>query len=159
MRPIKLLPVVLLFVAWGCGDDDSNTVNDPEPTTYEVSAATSWFVTSPDVDLSQFSSAQVIVTFTSDVAGDLLFNSSPQFQLWSHPDVYDFVLEGDVTINVEPSGTVTPGNTFSYDLTVDLADVPDGQTHIAIRPVDNMNFGTLGPSRISVFSSEVTFAP
>ena len=59
------------------------------------------------------------------------------------PDVYDFVTAGDVTIISEPSGTVAPGATYSYDLTVDLSNVPANQTHIALRPVDNNLFGTI----------------
>jgi hypothetical protein len=124
-----------------------------------MTAATNWFVTSPDVDLSMFSSAHILVTYTSDVADDCVFNSSPQFQLWSDPDVYDFPAEGAVTINAEPTGTVSPGNTFSYDLTLDLTNLPANQVHIAMRPNEDNLFGNLGPAKASVFSSEVTFTP
>jgi len=88
-----------------------------------------------------------------------MFSSSPQFQLWSDPDVYDFVAENAVTINSEPSGTVSPGNNFSFDLTVDLTNIPDNQTHIAIRPKEDNAFGNLGPSKSSVISSEAKFIP
>jgi hypothetical protein len=122
-----------------------------------VKTVSNWFVTSPDVDLSQFSSVELSVTFTNDT-GNLTFDSSPHFQLWSDPDVFGFIAEGDVTINSEPSGVISPGNAFSYDLTVDLSNIPADQMHIAIRPRSDTN-GTLGPSKISLFLSEVTFTP
>ena len=95
----------------------------------------------------------------NDSTNDMTFNASPQFQLWSSPDSYDFIGAGDVTINSEPSGTVPPGSDYSYDLTVDLTNIPANQVHLALRPVDNNLFGSIGPTYSSVVSSTVTFTP
>jgi hypothetical protein len=149
----------LILLAVGCGDDSTSPTTNNTPTNYEMTATTSWFITSPDVDLSKFSSAHIVVSFTSNTSDDCLFNSSPQFQLWSNPDTYDFLAEGAVTINSEPSGTVSPGNIFSYDLTLDLTNLPPNQDHIAMRPNEDNLYGNLGPSKASVSSSDVSFTP
>ena len=150
MRHLFLVVLLSFFVA-SCGGDSTKP-------SYEMLALTSWFVTSPNTNLDQYTSADIRVTFSNDHSTNVMtFNSSPQFQLWSDPDVYDFVAAGDVTINTEPAGVVAPGATYSYDLTVDLRNVPADQMHIALRPVDNNLFGTIGPGFTSVVTSEVIF--
>jgi len=127
----------------------------------DVVATTNWFVTSPDIELNGVKNAHIVITFQSNVADDLTFNDSPTFQLWSGSDdkTFDFVEKNEVTINQEPSGLVSPGNTFSYDLAVKLNDVDsdEWEGHIAIRPRDDNLYGTLGPNKVSVVGSEVTF--
>ncbi len=159
MRVIVMALAVLMILASGCGSDSPSGVQNTTPTTYELSAGPGWFVTSPDVDLSKFSSVSIVVTFKSNAATDFTFSTSPQFQLWTHPDVYDLTQPGTVTINDEPSGQASPGSTFMYDLTVDLTNIPPNQVHIALRPTEDTTYGTLGTSKISVSSSEVKFTP
>ena len=159
MKRTLLAVFILFLLAVGCGNDSTSPTMNTTPTSYKITATTNWFVTSPDVDLSKFSSAHIVVTYTSNVPDDCVFNSSPQFQLWSDPDVYDFPSEGAVTINSEPASTVSPGDTFSYDLTLDLTNLPPGQDHIGMRPKENNLYGNLGPPRSTVFSSDVTFTP
>ena len=149
------IPIILLIIAAGWsvwfwfGDDSQDVV-----------AATNSFVTSPDIELNGVKNAHIDVTFRSNVENELAFNDSPTFQLWSGSgsDSYNFVQRDDVTINQEPSGPVSQGNTFSYDLMVKLNDVNSDQWdgHIVIRPLDNRH-GTLGPDKVAVVSSEVTF--
>ena len=152
MRHFFILLLISFFIS-GCGGSSSGT--DFEVIELPVFG---WFVTSPDTNLSQYSSVNIKVTFTNNHStSDMTFNSSPQFQLWSNPDVYDFVAAGDITITSEPSGIVGPGGNYSYDLTVDLSNVPANQMHLALRPVDNNLFGTISPPNTSVVTSEVTF--
>ena len=155
-RTALIMALLMLFVA-GCGSDSPSGVQNTTPTTYEVSAAANWFVTSPDIDLSKYATAKIAVTFESNVTDLMNFSKPPQIQLWSEPDNYDFVQAGAVTINDQPSGVASPGSMFWYDLTIDLSNVPPNQVHIAIRPTENSIYGTLGPSKISVTSSTVTF--
>jgi len=158
MRHFILFSFLLFFIS-GCGGSSSGS-SLSSGTIFAITNATSWFITSPDTDLSQYSSVNIKVTFTNnDSTNDMTFNTSPQFQLWSVPDSYDFIGAGDVTINSEPSGTVPPGGNYSYDLTVDLTNIPAGQVHLALRPVDNLSFGSIGPTYTSVVSSTVTFTP
>jgi len=155
-----ILSSFLLFFISGCGGGSSGS-SLSSGTIFAITNTTSWFKTSPDTDLSQYSSVNIKVTFTNnDSTNDMTFNTSPQFQLWSNPDTsYDFVTMSDVTINSEPSGTVPPGSDYSYDLTVDLTNIPAGQVHLALRPFDNNIFGAIGPTYTSVVSSTVTFTP
>jgi len=157
VRVIVMALAVLMILASGCGSDSPSGVQNTTPTSYEVSAAADWFVTSPDIDLSKYATAKIAVTFESDVTDFMNFSSPPQIQLWSEPDNYNFVQAGAVTINDQPSGQASPGSTFMYDLAIDLSNVPPNQLHIAIRPTENTIYGTLGPSEISVTSSTVTF--
>lgn len=163
-----ILLLILPFIISACSSSSTpppantttSSTTDPcgsaSGATGTVVAATSWFSTSPDVvDLSMYKCVRIQVTFTNDGANVMTFNSSPQFQLWSEPSTYDFVA-ADVTINAEPSGTVDAAATYSYDLTIDLANMPAGDVRLSIRPVDNNFYGTIGPTSSSVSDSVVT---
>ena len=149
------IPIILLLVAagvsiWLIFVDDSQ----------DIVPSGNNFVTSPDIELDGLKNAHIVVTFRSNMPEDLAFSGSPTFQLWSGSgdNSYNFIQRDDVTINQEPSGAVSPGGTFSYDLLIKLNDVEPNQWggHIVMRPLDNRH-GTLGPNRASVVSSEVTF--
>ena len=62
----------------------------------------------------------------------------------------------DIVVNSAPNGVFPPGSTFSYDLTIDTASLPDSEVGFAFRPVDEFFFGTVTPANASIVSSTST---
>lgn len=110
----------------------------------QLAALSFWYETEPDVALSGHDSVRLQLTLSNATASNMSFSAtaSDTFQLWSVPSVID----PPVTINSAPSGIVPPGDTFSYDLEVDVSALPASETRLAFRPVDNDLFGTMAPS-------------
>ncbi len=158
MRLSFLLVVAFALLGLGCSDDDSTTSPNADPVYGEFTTLSHWWVTTPDVDLSEYDTAELRATFTNAGANDIEFDLAVGFQLWSDPDVYNFVSEDAVTIVAQPSGAVPPGGSIYFSLLVDLANIPVEQVHIAIRPTNTTN-GTLGPGSLTLLSSEVTWNP
>ncbi len=119
---------------------------EPDPTN-------NWYVTKPKRILSNFNTVNFIVTFTNGEVADMVFSSSPQFQLWTVPSV----INPPVVINSEPSGNVPPGAVFSYDLTIDVSGLPETEIQLAFRPVENNVYGTLDPSKVPLVSESISF--
>ncbi len=118
---------------------------EPDPTN-------NWYVTTPNSTLSKFNTVNFVVTFSNGEAADMVFSSSPQFQLWSVPSV----INPPVVINSEPSGNVAPGGFLSYDVTVTVSGLPATETQLAIRPVEDNLYGTLAPSQVPLVSESIT---
>jgi hypothetical protein len=118
---------------------------EPDPTN-------NWYVTTPNRILSNFNTVNIVVTFSNGEAADMVFSSSPQFQLWTVPSV----ISPPVVINSEPSGNVAPGGVLSYDLTVTVSGLPSTETQLAIRPEENNVYGTLAPSQVPLVSESIT---
>ncbi len=155
--PILMIAMIALF-SLGCSDDDSTTSPKADPVYGEFTTLSHWWATTPDVDLSEYDTAELRATFANAGANDIEFDLAVGFQLWSDPDVYNFVVEDAVTIVAQPSGAVPPGGSIYFSLLVDLANIPADQVHIAIRPTNTTN-GTLGPGQLTLLSSEVTWIP
>ncbi len=116
------------------------------PTT--LTPLTEWYETSPPfVGVTQL---RMVVTLRNAMTADFFFVAGDTFDAWSEPT-------GDppVVVNSEPVGTVTPGSTFTYDLTFDFSGLPTA-TALVFRPHESGVYGTLAPDRMSVVSVELT---
>lgn len=114
---------------------------------------TNWWVTSPDTPLGNAGTIRIVAEFLNVAGGDFEFTQpSPRFQLWTDPSN----ITPPFVVNAEPTGKVSPGATYTYDLTVDVSDVPFGERHLALRPAENGAFGNLGPRRGQLVSATVT---
>jgi hypothetical protein len=116
------------------------------PTT--LTPGLNWFETSPP--FFGISELRMVLTLRNEETVDFLFVAGDTFQMWGVPT-------GDppVVVNAEPVGVVTPGATFTYDLTFDLSGVPTA-TALAFRPYDSFAFGILDPTQASLVSVELT---
>jgi hypothetical protein len=60
-----------------------------------------------------------------------------------------------VVINSEPSGSVPPGGTFIFELTIDVSGLPDGDNVLGFRPKENASHGNLNKSELDMLSETV----
>lgn len=111
-----------------------------------------WWETDPE--FSGIANVQMVIVFRNDLGTSLNFPSNPNstFQLWSVPSVIENM---PVVIHEAPSGLVSPGATFTYNMTVSLCDLPSTETRLAFRPKDIVS-GTVRPGEASIVSQDFT---
>ena len=102
---------------------------------------TNWYETSPDI--GQVSQINMVLTFTNGSGVDVQFSAVAEdtMQLWTTPSVDDPL----PVYNSAPSGTVANGANFSYDITIDTANMAASEAGFGIRP-STINLGNIGPN-------------
>jgi hypothetical protein len=122
-----------------------NTLNAVDPD--------QWYESDPP--FSGENTIHMVVDIRNDYEGPLEFSGTGSgiVQLWSVPGATDLIPL--TTFNAVPSGTVPAGETFTYDLTIDVSGLPPSEQRIAFRPV-SVNQGTITPRRVTLTSA--TFA-
>lgn len=114
---------------------------------------TDWYETSPQTVLSTLGQIQLIFTLRNDTGSNFVLNGT--FDMWSEPNVIN-PPTFPVVVNSSASGTITPGSTFSYDLTIDLSGLPATEVTLAIRPFEFSSLGLIRPDIASIVSSTST---
>jgi hypothetical protein len=114
----------------------------PGPTNY-------WYETDPALPkgLDEIR-LQAVFRNSDPFERDLQFSPGDTYQLWSVPGVIS-PPDLPVVVNQEPTGMVAYGDTFSYDLSIDVGALPPTETAIAIRPV-SLTSGTMSPAEAPV---------
>lgn len=149
-------------------DSMTFTVLPSTPTlTFERSSA-GW-ISTPEADLSAFSTVRVQLEFLVDDPndefpdGEFLGGSgggdpAAELQLSTSGggDIAATPLTG--TFTAFPSGTAQNGDTLRWDVTIDLDGWPAGATQFTVRPVAD-NLGTGIASSLTLQSSTVTINP
>ena len=146
VRGLALLAIVLALAA--CGH--TKTVPLPE---MDMVATTNWWVTTPEVQLDRYTSMDIQVTFKNDSGTTVEFTGAPpadDIQIWSNPSVGS----PDATFAVFPSGTYLVGETFEWNISLDLSSLPSGETSIAIRPYASP-LGTVGPTSFTLVDATI----
>lgn len=115
---------------------------------------TNWYEMEPQTQLSALGQIQFQITlenshptFDMELDGD--------FQLWTVPSVIERPTL-PVVINSVPIGTFAPGETFTYDLTVDVSGLPDTEVAMAFRGNDINLFGNIRPDVAAIISTDST---
>ncbi len=113
-------------------------------------AQPSWY-NSTAGSLDAFSIIHIQATFVNNTATTLNFGAGVSPQAWISVPGFP-LFTPPMTIRQQPTGTVSPGGTFSYDVLYNISAAPNGASVLSFRPRDN-NLGTMNPSQAGLVSS------
>ena len=115
-----------------------------------------WFETDPP--FSEVDQITIAAELANATASNFVFSptGSNNFQLWSSPGG---IATMPVTVNIAPSGVVVPGQSFSFELVVDVSSLPSTENRLCFRVLEGGTFGTLTPSRAPLVSSSISCIP
>ena len=99
-----------------------------------------WFETDPP--FSEVDQITIAAELANATASNFVFSptGSNNFQLWSSPGG---IATMPVTVNIAPSGVVVPGQSFSFELVVDVSSLPSTENRLCFRVLEGGTFGTL----------------
>lgn len=124
-----------------------------------VEAAPNWWVSAPELPLSEFSEVRVQLTMKNISGTALTFTggaggADPRdgLQAWYTPDS---AVPLAMRMDTYPEGTVAADETITWDVTMTLGAAVDDSMGFAIRPVSEA-LGTMGPSSLELVSATVT---
>lgn len=108
-----------------------------------------WYLTTPA--FSCVAGVHLVATFrNADPEGRSLDFTGASAQIWSVPSV----IEPPVVVGSAPAGVIGHGDTFSYDLMIDVSGFPVGDDVLVFRP-RSLTSGTMQPSSAPLVSATV----
>lgn len=157
----------MVLVEDGRGDTVSFELADelvvaPGSEAFRLITDVGWWETQPPTDLSEYSQMRLRFTFENTADFDMTFlgDEEPdgleaELQVWTRPDLYE---TPTVHFDAYPKGTFAPGESFSWELTVELNELTTPQTSIAIRPAQKERGSGLPAYRgwLTLVASELT---
>jgi hypothetical protein len=113
---------LFIFLAVTAFSAGSLQAQEPPPgCPQDLEALSNWWVTTPDI--GHVVEIRAWLTFTNITDGDVEFepDANEKLQIWSIPGVMD---PSPVVFSSWPTGITPPGENYSYDVTMGIADLP-----------------------------------
>lgn len=158
-RPARsLLAVLGLALLLGAC---SKPAPPPPPELGLETAPAGWWVTTPEVALSDHGSLSMTLSFKNTSASSMRFEGAAHpegpaggLQVWTTPGIS----VPPVTFRAYPEGDYPSGAVMAWEVTIDLSSLPATERGLAVRPVESNLFGTLGPDSVELVAAVGTLA-